>query len=416
MIFLILALISVGKLIYINNINAQMHELYLLDDTIHEIQVLVLQAEPWDTHQAGSNRADKVFTNIDISISAVESFLFGGKLIHDTVIQPVKDKELREKIVALRSILATYKTNLSDTEGSLDQKPFDLREISFFNQFMEATYALDEHFEVMQERQEIKMDQYFWIILILFSLLASITFIGLSAVELRSKKLGELKDEFVNTISHELKTPLAIIKESIYIAQKGREEGNLKKQIKFEEIAKSNADRLARLIKSILDYQKLCAGKMDFNPEMGDINDLVANIGKEMTPLAEKKGLKLKMHLGNDLPKIHIDDDRITQVMVNLVNNAIKFTEKGSISISTEKKGKYIYIKVKDDGIGIKKHELNKIFKSFTKVSVRSAEDRDGTGLGLAISKKIIEQHNGKAWVNSRHMKGSTFYCALPIT
>lgn len=415
MVFLISAMLSIGILLYINKINAELHELYLLDDTVHEMQVLWLKAEllyEGLNNSDNSNNIDDIIADIDISISATDSMLVGGKLIHDSVIEPVKDTGLRKRIETIKPILVKYKNIIANkySEEGNTAEGFPTNKI--FNRFIDKTVELDEYFEVLQERHENKLERSFWIVLMLLSTVTLVVLIGVSVVEIRHKKLEQLKDEFVSTISHELRTPLSIIKESIYIAEKGREDGDTKKQIRFWEIAKNNAERLARLINNVLDYQKLCAGKMDFNPVRGDINKLIVNIGKEMQPLVEKKGLNLIVNTADDLPIIKFDEDKIMQVLVNLVNNAIKFTEKGRLSISTQKKGKYIYIRVKDDGVGIKKDEFEKLFKSFSKIG---AEKKEGTGLGLAISKKIIEQHKGKIWANSKYSKGSTFYCALHV-
>lgn len=417
-IFLISALLSIAILLYIHKINAELHELYLFDDTIHEMQVLWLKAEIWN--ESANNRGDlspidNIMVDIDASISAANSMLVGGKLIHDTVIEPVTDTGLRKRIENIKFILEKYKSIVAKKYDKGANIAQDYSTNNEFHTFIDKTLEMDEYFEVLQERHENKLERSFWMVLLLLSTVTLVVIVGLSAIEIKHKKLGQLKDEFVNTISHELRTPLSIIKESIYIAEKGREEGDVEKQAKFWEIARNNAERLTRLITAVLDYQKLCAGKMDFNPIMGDINSLIITMGKEMLPLAERKGLKLIVKTANDLPKIKFDEDRIMQVMVNLVNNAIKFTEKGKLSINTEKKGNYIYVRVKDDGIGIKRYEFDKLFKSFSKIYMNTAGKKEGSGLGLAISKKIIEQHKGKIWVNSKYNKGSTFYCALPI-
>lgn len=418
LIFLISGLLSIGILLYIHRINEQVHELYLLDDTVHEMQILLLEAELW--FETGSNKdnvtnIDNIQADIDRSIDATNSMLAGGKLIHDTVVRPLKDKESRKRIETIKSILMEYRRTVEHeyNEAANSARVFPTNRI--FNAFIEETVEMDEYFEVLQERHENKLERSFWMMLLFLTTVTMVVLIWLSAVEVRHKKLGQLKDEFVNTISHELRTPLSIIKESIYIAEKGREEGDAKKQAKFWAIAHNNAERLAHLINDVLDYQKLCAGKIDFNPVRGDINKIILRTGKDMLPLAEKKGLKLVVNPAKDLPQIKFDEDRITQVIVNFVTNAIKFTEQGRLSIKTEKRGKFIYILVKDDGIGIERHEFDKLFKSFSQLSRRNSGKSGGTGLGLAISKKIIEQHKGKIWVNSKYSKGSTFYCSLPI-
>jgi PAS domain S-box-containing protein len=229
------------------------------------------------------------------------------------------------------------------------------------------------------------------------------------------KMLEKLKDEFVSIVSHELKTPLAIIKQSLYVlASEKYKEDRDKKREYFDMIGR-NTDLLARLINDILDYQKLVAGKMKFEMGKRSINELVKGIKKEMSPLAGERGLTLSVKLAKGLPSVKFDKDRITQVLMNLLNNAIKFTDKGGISIITGKEKNSVRVSVKDTGIGIRKEDTGRIFDGF--VQIWSGKGRPkGTGLGLVVSKKIIEQHGGRIRVESGYGKGSTFSFTIPAS
>ena len=149
--------------------------------------------------------------------------------------------------------------------------------------------------------------------------------------------------------------------------------------------------------------------------EKMDINPLVEEIVKSLTLLISKENLILDLHLANDLPKITADRDRLSQVIYNLTNNAIKFTEKGTITISTYKEDNNIIVSISDTGKGIKQEDFHKLFESFTQIGTPKSKKEKGTGLGLSISKKIIEQHGGEIMVKSEFGKGSTFSFALPI-
>ncbi len=228
------------------------------------------------------------------------------------------------------------------------------------------------------------------------------------------RRLEQLKDEFVNTVSHELRTPLAIIKESVFIAMSKLGKDISPEQKKFFDITRKNVERLDRLINDVLDYQKLVAGKMSFDMREWNINKLAGEIGREMSSLAEEKGIKLSVRLAKDLPELKFDTDRITQVLMNLVGNAIKFTDKGRVTIMTAKAAGGIRVSVKDTGVGIREKEKDKLFQSFTQlVDTRGGKTR-GTGLGLVISKKIVEQHGGRIWGRSKYGEGSTFSFFLP--
>jgi PAS domain S-box-containing protein len=231
------------------------------------------------------------------------------------------------------------------------------------------------------------------------------------------KRLEGMKDEFVSTVSHELRTPLTAIKEGIGIVLDGLAGSINADQKDFLDTSKKNVDRLARLINNVLDYQKLQAGKASFDMKEGDINSIVEDVKEIMLPLARNKGLEFNVNLAKDLPGVAFDKDKITQVLINLVNNAIKFTDKGSITIATSKKyDNTICVSVVDTGAGILAGDINKLFHSFSQVGDGKEKRAGGTGLGLAISRAIVQEHGGKIWVESEYGKGSAFNFILPIT
>jgi len=237
----------------------------------------------------------------------------------------------------------------------------------------------------------------------------------LTEAKRKLEKALEIKSEFTSTVSHELRTPLAAIKEGIAIVLDGTAGDVNAEQKEFLDIAKRNVDRLARLINDILDFQKLELGKMVFKITENNINELVTEVGKTMVSLSEKKGLELAIDLEDNLPAIKFDRDRITQVLDNILNNAIKFTEKGSVTIITRKKDNFIQVSVEDTGSGIRREDITKLFTRFEQLEKGIERKPGGAGLGLAISKEIVEMHKGKIWVESEFGRGSTFYFTLPV-
>lgn len=228
------------------------------------------------------------------------------------------------------------------------------------------------------------------------------------------RQLESLKDEFVSTVSHELRTPLTVIKEGISILSDDIKESGDSKQADFINTLQNNVERLTRFISDVLDFQKIgTVGKLDI--KNADINEITSSVCREMYHLAKDKGLKLAMLVDKDIPKIKIDEDKITQVLMNLVSNAIKFTEKGEISVTASKDKESAFITVEDSGIGIKKENMDKIFKAFGQIKPEKGKKIPGSGLGLAISKKIIDQHGGKIWAESEFGKGSKFVISFPI-
>jgi len=235
-------------------------------------------------------------------------------------------------------------------------------------------------------------------------------------IERKLKEAIEIKSSFTSMVSHELRTPLTAIKEGIGIVLDEAAGKVNAEQKDFLEIARRNIDRLARLINNVLDFQKLGAGKVEFLMEENNINEVIEDTVITLKPLIKEKGLKLVMNLNKTLPKMEFDRDKIVQVITNIVNNAVKFTEKGSITVKTAKSGNNaVCVSVKDTGKGIKKHDLDKAFHEFEQLETEIDRKTGGTGLGLAISKEIVERHKGKIWVESKWGKGSTFSFILPI-
>ena len=225
------------------------------------------------------------------------------------------------------------------------------------------------------------------------------------------KQLLEQKDDFMNMVSHELRTPLSSVKESISLVLEGVTGPTNEKQQEVLYAGKRNVDRLKRLIDQVLDFQKMVAGQMKFNFEKNDINSAVKEAHMSMISLATKNRLRINLEFDEDLPRLDFDKDKIIEVLVNLLNNAIKYTEKGSITITTSRIDKAIQVSVKDTGRGIEEEGMPKLFQRFSQLERQPG----GSGLGLAISREIIEAHKGKIWVESEFGKGSAFYFTLPI-
>ncbi len=233
--------------------------------------------------------------------------------------------------------------------------------------------------------------------------------------EEKLKEMIKMKSEFTSTVSHELRTPLTIIKEGIALVLDGLAGDINEEQKELLGIAKKNVDRLARLINDVLDFQKLDSGKMKFNLEANDINQIVKDVYETMASSAKNVGLELLLELDSSLPRCSFDSDKITQVLTNLVTNALKFTEKGTITIKTTKTEDEVQVSVSDTGYGIRKEDTPKLFNRFEQLGNGGDRKTGGTGLGLAISKEIIERHGGKICVESNPGKGSKFTFTLPI-
>lgn len=230
------------------------------------------------------------------------------------------------------------------------------------------------------------------------------------------KALYDVQKEFSSTISHELRTPLASIKAAIDIVLSGSAGKVTDEQNNFLGRAKNNVDRLNRLINDILDLAHLESGKTSLKIKPADINQTIQSVVETQEAVARAKGLYLKASFDAQVPALAFDQDKIVQVLNNLISNAIKFTPSGGITVSSAKSasGHDIEIRVQDTGPGIKEEDIVKLFEKFQQLG--DAQQRcAGTGLGLAICKEIIRQHGGKINVESKEGQGSCFYFVLPI-
>jgi signal transduction histidine kinase len=224
-----------------------------------------------------------------------------------------------------------------------------------------------------------------------------------------------IKSDFISMVSHELRTPLTAIKEGISLVADGTTGPLNNDQKEFLDIAKRNVDRLARLINDILDLQRLEGGKLFLNLALNDINDAVSEVYNTMATVAKGKALTVELKLDRNLPRVVFDKDKIIQVLVNIVNNALRFTNKGGIMITTEKDINTIMVSVRDTGPGIRQEDIPRLFKWFEQLESGTERRTGGTGLGLAICKEIVEMHGGKIWAKSVFGEGTAIFFNLPI-
>ncbi len=224
-----------------------------------------------------------------------------------------------------------------------------------------------------------------------------------------------VKSEFTSMVSHELRTPLTAIKEAIDIVEDQTAGPINKNQADFMQLAKRNVDRLHRLINDTLDFSKLERGEFRLQLGPHNLNTLTREIVLQQQLAAQKQGLQLKMSADESIRDLRMDPDRISQVLVNLIGNAIRYCEHGWIEVSTQRRNNEAVVKIQDTGPGIPGQDLEHIFEAFVQLSTGLGRRVGGTGLGLAICKQIIELHGGRIWVESEAGRGSAFYFALPL-
>ncbi|MFH0869560.1 MAG: ATP-binding protein [archaeon] len=231
------------------------------------------------------------------------------------------------------------------------------------------------------------------------------------------KKADYYKNQFISITAHELKTPLASIHGFANLLQNKKIVANIKQRDNYLSIIMQDSDRLKRLIEDILDLSRLDIGTLKFVFEKVDVKDIFKEVMKEMYVLASKNSLSLKVSVASDVPAIITDKSRLSQVLVNLTSNSVKYniTKGGKIIVKAEKHGKSVLFLVKDTGIGIPRKNQPKIFQRFYQAESWLTRKVGGSGLGLSICKGIVEALGGKIWFKSEEGKGSTFFFTLPI-
>ncbi len=231
----------------------------------------------------------------------------------------------------------------------------------------------------------------------------------------KEKRIEQMKNEFIFSVSHELKTPLAIIKEAVSLVMDEIPGKVVEAQRDVLVMAEANTLRLSKIIDSLLDISRLEAGKVQLNTQVVEINELITETVSDFKYRAEPKGISLDYEIPPVKVDISCDPDRIRQVLVNFLSNALKFTPRGGRTkvICNEEEDEVIVL-VEDTGIGILKENIPKLFNRFVQINRELGPGEKGTGLGLAISKELVELHKGRIWAESKINKGSKFYFSLP--
>jgi signal transduction histidine kinase len=224
------------------------------------------------------------------------------------------------------------------------------------------------------------------------------------------------KSQFLANMSHELRTPLNAILGYTELMTDGAYGEPSEKMMGVLKRLEANGRHLLGLINDVLDLSKIEAGQLVLELSDYCIQDIAQTVRSTLEPLAADKKLAFKLDLSPGLPPGHGDGRRLTQVLINLVGNAIKFTDAGEVAIKAEAHNGSFHVSVRDTGPGISSSDQARLFQEFQQADNAITRKKGGTGLGLAISKRIIEMHGGRIWVESEPGQGSTFVFTLPVT
>ncbi|MCX8093648.1 MAG: ATP-binding protein, partial [Candidatus Goldbacteria bacterium] len=244
------------------------------------------------------------------------------------------------------------------------------------------------------------------------------------------ERLNKIKSDFISLVSHELRTPLTSILGYTSFMLKGIAGGLNSQQKEFMESIENNANHLLKLVNELIDMSRIEKGKFSIEKQECNIVEIIEKVINDMEPIINVKKVKIKKFYENNMIKINCDSQKIMQVINNLIDNAIKYCSK-NIEINIEvkilkdikkyqeefnvKSGQYILISIRDNGMGIEKENLKKIFNMFTQLENIDTRKHSGVGLGLYIAQQIIKQHDGLIWAESEGIgRGTTFNILLP--
>ena len=254
---------------------------------------------------------------------------------------------------------------------------------------------------------------------ILIIALVLILIIGVWIVFRNIKKeveFAQIKSDFVSNVSHELRTPLALISMFAETLEMGRVRNEEKKQ-EYYTIISQETNRLSRIVNKILSFSKMEAGKRTFNFEKSNLNDVINKVYETYKFHLQNNGFKISFNKVEKIPSFNIDAEAISEAVINLIDNAVKYSDQEKeIIINIGKQNESVFIEVSDKGVGISDEDQKKIFDKFYRVSSGLVHNSKGTGLGLTLVKHIVEAHSGKIELKSEPGNGSSFKLIFPIS
>ena len=230
------------------------------------------------------------------------------------------------------------------------------------------------------------------------------------------RKLDEARREFIANVSHELRTPLTNVKSYTETLIDAAGELPTDTEVKFLSVIAGETDRMTRIVKDLLTLSKLDCGKMDLHFHRFSMQHMVESVYNAMVLEAGNNGLELTLNIQGKMPDMNGDRERLEQVVINILSNAVKYTPSGGhIVLSAARRDEgHVMIRVKDDGMGIPKDDIPRLFERFYRVDKARSRAKGGSGLGLAIAKEMVEAHRGTIYLESQLDEGTTVTVVLP--
>jgi signal transduction histidine kinase len=390
-------------------------------DIFSELQRKLIQTEP---HKSLPFHHSKIINNRDFLILASMIPDKTGMSSFGILGIKIKNEYLRNEILneIVKDIQFSENTNIaiSDLSGRiLFGKKNQSKELSTITDFFEDNFP-PWRIELFRSKTEslgiidIRKSFYFWTILTLIIVLTfgAVLIVRTIAHEMEILKI---KSNFVSSVSHEFKTPLTSIKALTERLQEGKVK-DIAKMKQYFSVISQDTDKLTRLVRNILDFSKIEEGKKEYDFVETDVAQFVAQQIENSRKDETKKGIKIRSQIPKDIPYLFIDRDALSLALINLLDNAAKFSsDRKELDINVKSDDENIIIEVRDKGIGIPHDEMDKIFDKFYQGRNALRQTAKGSGLGLTLVKHTVEAHGGKISVESKIGQGSTFSLIFPI-
>ncbi len=357
--------------------------------------------------------------SLSADLSAV-LFLLDDNSLCGIVFKPDKfiNQQLDSKMKSIAGnefILAVYKSSGNDIVLSTDQVNFeDIRQTKALWLLPQYNLGITLKGKTIYDLVEARTTQN----LILIAGITLLIIIGIWLVFRNIKKeiqLAQIKADFVSNVSHELRTPLSLISMFAETLKMGRVKSEEKKN-EYYSIIHSETNRLSSIVNKVLNFSKMEAGKRTFHMEKSDLTQVAGNVFNTYKFHLQNNSFEFNYICVDNLPQVMLDRDAVSEAIINLIDNAMKYSgENKTVILRTGVEKNFVYVEVEDNGIGISEADQKKIFEKFFRVSTGLVHNTKGTGLGLSLVKQIVEAHNGKILLTSAPGRGSRFRIQMPV-
>lgn len=251
---------------------------------------------------------------------------------------------------------------------------------------------------------------------LLFTLIIVVAYSGAIYQLIKQKQISEIKTDFINNMTHEFKTPIATINLAVEAIKNPKIIGDQEKVIRYLQMIRDENKRMHAQVENVLRISKLEKNQLDISKDRVDAHDIIQDAITHVELIVADKGGYVNTHLEAERSEVLANEMHFTNVIVNMLDNAIKYSpEAPKIDVYTEKAKNYIIIQVKDQGAGMSKAVLKRVFEKFYREHTGDIHNVKGHGLGLAYVKKIVDDHQGEVYAESEKGKGTTFYIKLPL-